>query len=152
MRKWQLWMLALSPFGLGYLLDSAMMRFGWYGRTLTFISVLFYVYWYCVGYVSVNWTKSAKESILAGNSFAIVSFLSITVQQTILRRFLPNIVGLFPQMFFLPSLRLAAQIESVLLFFLTIRYFWATCFVSLALMVLVYRAGYKAGSKRKKGS
>lgn len=152
MRKLQLWILAVSPFVLGYLLDSAMMRFNWYGTTLTVISVLFYVYWYCAGYVSANWTKSITESTLVGNSFAMVSFVLITVQTTIVKRFLTNILGLCPQMFFLPSLRLAAQIESVLLFFLPIRYFWATCFVSLALMVLVYRAGYKAGSKRKKGS
>jgi hypothetical protein len=152
MRKLQLWILAVSPFVLGYLLDSAMMRFNWYGTTLTVISVLFYVYWYCAGYVSANWTKSITESTLVGNSFAMVSFVLITVQTTIVKRFLTNILGLCPQMFFLPSLRLAAQIESVLLFFLPIRYFWATCFVSLALMVVVYRAGHKAGSKRKRGS
>ena len=79
MRKLQLWTLAISPFGFGYPLDSAMMRFNWYGTTLTFIGVLFYGYWYCAGYLSANWTESITESTLVGNSFATVSYTHLDV-------------------------------------------------------------------------
>ena len=102
MRKLQLWTLAISPFGFGYLLDSAMMRFNWYGTTLTFIGVLFYGYWYCAGYLSANWTESITESTLVGNSFAMVSFVLITVQTVVVRRFMPNIVELAPRCFSFP--------------------------------------------------
>ncbi len=142
MKKPQMWLLAISPFVLGYLLDHAMMKFNWYGANITLISALFYLYWFFAGRMSANWTKSRKESILIGNSFAIISIALMIFQDVVLKRYFSNIIGIAPQMFYLPALRLSAQIEDVLLFFLTTRSLWRTSSVAFVLMIVVYRAGY----------
>ncbi|HHY11358.1 MAG TPA: hypothetical protein GX529_01890 [Firmicutes bacterium] len=141
MNKPQMWIVAISPFVFGYLLNYVMLEFNWYGAIITFISALFYLYWFFAGRMSANWTKSRKESILVGNSFAILSYV-LLMFQVVSGNFFSGIMGIAPQMFYLPALRLAAQVENILLFFHPTRYLWSIYSVAFMLMIAVYYAGY----------
>ena len=149
MKKPQIHLLAISPLVLGYLLDRAIMRFAWHGAVITCFSALFYLYWFFTGWVSFRWTKSRAESILAGNSFAILGFALVMVQLA-QGQFSPGIIGIAPQMFFLPAIRIAAHVQNVLLFFAPIRTLWSLYFIASGLILAVHHAGYlyaKRGSR-----
>ncbi|WP_207644245.1 hypothetical protein, partial [Abyssisolibacter fermentans] len=136
--------LGASPFALGFLLDFVMRKFDWYGITILIISILFFIYWFFMGYISINYTKSVLESILIGNSFAFISIIIIIFQMIFLGRFMFNIFGILPQMFYLNSLR----VTSILSLFIPIHNMSVTFVLSFILMIAVYYFGYNMRLKK----
>jgi hypothetical protein len=141
MRKPQIHLLAMSPFVLGYLLDRAMMKLGWHGAIITLFSALFYLYWFFAGRLSAKWTKSKTESILAGNSFAIVSF-ALVMFQLAQGQFSSGVLGVGPQMFFLPAIVMAARVQNMLMFFTPVRTLWSLYIIAFVLVLAVHHAGF----------
>lgn len=150
MKKLKLLFLAASPFVIGYLLNYIMIRFNLYGTSVVMIRILFFVYWFFVGSISTKYTESIRESILMGNSFAIVSIILIIFQEVVMGRYMLNIIGTAPQMFYLGTLSLTSKLENILLFFMPIHYMWMTYSLAFVLMILVYYKGYTMRRKSKK--
>lgn len=133
---------SFCPFIVGYLFNRAIYTFEWYGSIISLVGLLFCIFWFIVGFISYDFSKSKKESILLGNFFAIISIVLILFQDLIMKRFLPNIFGMLPQMFYQPMIRIAVWVENILLFFTPVRTFWATSLVSFILMLAIYNTGY----------
>jgi len=150
MNKLKLLFLGILPFVIGRLLDYAMMKYDWYGAIISIIGLMFFVYWFFVGYKSYDYVETAKESILVGNSFAIISIILILFQNLILKRFMPNILGILPQMFYLPTVGVIGILERTLLFFISTHYMWMSFTLSFMLMLVVYYAGYHTRVKNKR--
>lgn len=150
MNKLKLLFLGILPFAIGRLLDYAMMKYNWYGTIISIIGIMFFSYWFFVEYKSYDYVKTAKESILIGNSFAIISIILILFQGLILKRFMPNILGILPQMFYLPTLGVIGTLERTLLFFVSTHYLWMSFVLSFILMIVVYYAGYHMRLKNKR--
>lgn len=148
MKKLKLLAFSISPFIIGRLIDLAIYNLDWYGKILSIISILFCIYWYFVGYKSYDYAKSMKESILLGNCFSIISIALALFQSLILGRFLLNIIGSFPQYFFLPMMRVSSWIDRILLFFIPFTSMTILSVISFILMIIIYYAGYR---KRLKG-
>lgn len=152
MKKLKILLLAASPFAIGYLLNYAMLQFNWFSSVFLFlINSLFFLYWFYVGYLSAEHTKFVREAILVGNSFAFLSIALILFQELVLGRYLTNIIGLLPQMFYLPTVALMARVVSRLLFFLNTHYTWVIFIFSFIAMVAVYYGGYSKGMKKYTG-
>lgn len=148
MNRFKLLLLSATPFIIGYLLNFAMIKFNWYGMIVSIISLMFFVYWFWIGYKSYDYVKTVKESILIGNSFAIISLISILFQRHIHRIFMSDIVVFAPQMFYLPMVRLTSWIQRTLLFFISTHYMISTFVFSCILMIALYYIGYLMNSKR----
>lgn len=146
MKKLKLLLFAVSPFIIGYILNYLMIKFNWYGLIISIISIAFCVYWFFVGYKSYDYTKTKKESILLGNSFAILSIIVFMFQTLVMER-----IGFAPQMFYLPVLRVSSWIQRILLFFISTHSMWITLILSCLLMIIIYCAGYSMKFKKRAG-
>lgn len=124
------------------------MRFDWYGIEISIFSILFVVYWFFVGYKSYDYVDTSKESMLLGNSFAIISIGLILGQIIFLGGHSFNIIGLLPQIFYMPMVRVSSWVEKIVLFFTRTRYSTVTFIFSFILMMLIYYAGYNKRSSR----
>ena len=125
------------------------MRFGWYGIEVSIISVLFVVYWFFVGYKSFDYVESAKESVLLGNSFAIISIVLILGQVIFLGGHSFNIIGILPQFFYMPMVRVSSWVERIVSFFTRTRYSTVNFIFSFVLMIVIYCAGYNKRSRKE---
>lgn len=148
MKKLKLLFLAFTPFIIGELLGYAMGKFDWYGGIITAISILFFAYWFFIGHISANYTKSSRESILIGNSFAITALVLVLFQELVLKRYMSNVVGVVSQMFYLPALRVAVIIQNTITFFMTTHYIWITYILEFILMLAAYYKGYLMGLRK----
>lgn len=148
MKHFKVLLLSFTPFIIGYSFDYALKAFDWYGMIVFIISILFSIYWFYIGYKSYDFIKISFQSILLGNCFAIFSILLIFLQILFIGRFLPNIIGIAPQMFYLPLLPLASKIENILLFFIPVHSMLATFTLSFLLMIIIYYAGYFTNIKK----
>lgn len=131
----------LCPFVIGYLLNYILLAFNLYGVVSFVIGILFFLYWGFIGYISYNYVKSAISSFILGNSFAIIGLVLIIFQEVALKKYWPNIIGMAPQMFYLPTLSITYKIEQTF-FFVPIHYIWVSYCLSFLLMALVYCWGY----------
>ena len=125
------------------------MSFGWYGISISIISILFVVYWFFVGYKSHDYVDSIKESILLGNSFAIISIVLILGQIIFTGGHSFNIMGILPQFFYMPMVRVSSWVERIVLFFIRTRSSTGNFIFSFILMILIYYAGYKKASSQR---
>lgn len=147
MKKSILLFFGISPFIIGYLINNAMMKLNLHGALLIFISMLFFIYWFFIGIVSSNYTKTAWQSFWLGNGFAVISIILI-VQELVLGRYLPSLIGTMPQMFYLAPLAFTSWLLRTLLFFISTHYFWPVSILAFILMTIVYCLGYFMGSQR----
>lgn len=136
-----------SPILIGYGMDLMMVKWNWYGLSMTLISALFSIYWSYGGYYSYENTKSRLKANLLGNSIAIVCIGLILVQAIVLNRLLPNFLGAVPQLFFLPVIRLTALLRQIF-FFLPINSTYSILGGSFLLMLLFYNIGYTIRAKK----
>ena len=144
-KKIGLLVFSFSPFLIGYLMNRAIYALDWYGTIISVISVGFCFLWFLVGFLSYDFVKSKKQSILLGNFFAIISIVLILFQSLIMNRFMSNIFGLGPQTFYLPMIRVAVWIEGILRFFvpmIQITHMWTIFLISFISMLAIYNAGY----------
>jgi hypothetical protein len=142
---------AVSPFIIGYLFNYGLIKHNWSGTVPLVISILFYAYWFFAGYLSANFVKSAWKSVLISHSFAIICVILIVIQEAVLRRYLPNIIGTSSQMFFLPTISLVSAAANILAVFISIHYRgWAACVFAFLLMAALYYGGYSVSSKKIK--
>ncbi len=142
MNKLKLFLFSISPFVIGYLLNYLITKLNWYGIKIFIFSIIFVLYWYFIGYKSYYYVKNIKQSILIGNSFAIVSIILVLIQEIILKRYMLNIIGFLSQMYYLPVIGLISVILRKILFFVSIQYMWYTYILSFALMIFIYYRGY----------
>lgn len=150
MNKFKLLLFSASPFAIGYMINYAILNFNWYGKGISLISILFAAYWFFVGYKSYDYVKSTKESILLGNSFAIISIILLLFQRIFLQRYSFGILGFAPQMFYLPMLRLSTWMQRVFLFFIRTTSGTTIFTISFILMMLIYYIGYNKNLKKHK--
>jgi len=61
MNKIKLLFYACSPFPIGYFLNYAILKNDWYYTSA--ISILSFVYWFFVGYISHNYVSTIKENL-----------------------------------------------------------------------------------------
>lgn len=142
MNRLKLLLLSISPFFIGELLGYAILELGWYGRGLSLISIIFCIYWFFVGYKSYDYGKSAKESILLGNIFAIIGIVLVLFQELVLGRYIFNFIGSAFQTFFLPMVRVSSLIKDMLLFFIRYTSSFMIHAISFILMMIIFYSGY----------
>lgn len=150
MKKLKLLAFSVSPFVIGYLVNLLIYNFDWYGRIISVISILFCLYWYFVGYKSYDYVKSMKISILLGNCFSIINIILILFQSLVLGRFMPNIIGVYPQHFFLPMIRVSSWVDRIVLFFIPVTSMTIIFIISFILMMILYYIGYKRRFKSQR--
>lgn len=147
MKKGKLLLFAFSPFLVGIAMNGMMVKWNWYGVSMTLISLIFSVYWIYGGYRSFECSKTRLISNLLGNGFAIVSIGLILLQWGLLGRFMMNFMGSAPQMFFLPTVRLVAMLRRVL-FFLPMNSTFGILSTAFLFMLLLYNIGYTLRVKK----
>ena len=137
--KLKLLLFAFSPVIISKLFSHVL----WVGMEISFLSILFCIYWYYVGYKSYDYSESVRESILLGNSFAILSIILMLFQIAIMDGYMFNIIGTIPQIFYLPMVRVSSWINSFILLF--VRYTTNSLIIdiiSFVLMIILYSSGY----------
>jgi hypothetical protein len=78
------------------------MRFNKCGNITLVFGFLFYLYWFSVRYKPHDSLKILKESVLIGNSFAIICVLLVIFHIHVLKSFTSTPIGFLPQIFCLP--------------------------------------------------
>jgi hypothetical protein len=142
MKRLGLIALSLIPIPLGLLTDHLMMNYNWFGFPLFLIGIVFYIFWFFMGYISVNWTLSMRETILYSHSVAILCAALIVGQLIILERFTQGLLGLIPQMYFLPMITPVSLLIRNVFFFISpfrIEHFIIPAFL---MMLGIYIFGY----------
>lgn len=141
--KLKLVLFAITPFIIGNLFNLIALS----GISALFLitSILFYVYWLWVGYISYKLADSMVQSLLIGNSFGIVTIIILLVSGLVFQRYLPGVIGYQLQMYFLPATNVASKILMIFLKSITSNGIFTTSFV---LMVLSYYIGYIIGRKK----
>ncbi len=147
MKKGKLLLFAISPFLIGVGMNGMMVKWDWYGASMTLISIIFSIYWIYGGYRSFEYSKSRLKSNLLGNGFAMASIGVILIQWGLLGRFMMNFMGFVPQMFFLPTVRMVAMIRRVL-FFLPVNSTFGILSMAFLFMLLLYNIGYTIGVRK----
>lgn len=140
MKKITLLLFAILPFGMGYLLNQVMQDLNWSGLSVITVSILYFLYWYIVGRVSVNYTKSATQSLLIGNSFAIISIIVIMFQEIIIASYLPDYIGTVSQLYYLPGIIIITKITD----FLPVQMMASNFLITFLVLITVYIFGYKS--------
>ena len=141
MEKGKLLLFAVSPLFVGIGMNGMMVKWNWYGVSMTLISIIFSIYWIYGGYRSFEFSKSRLKSNLLGNGFAMLSIGVILIQWGLLGRFMMNFMGSAPQMFFLPTVRMVAMLRRVL-FFLPVNSTFGILSMAFLFMLLLYNIGY----------
>lgn len=143
MKRVKLLLFAASPFIISLLFSYVLLELELVGMEISFMSIIFCIYWLFVGYKSYGYVTSTKESILLGNSFAIISIILIILQIALMGRYMLNIIGSAPQSFFLPMVRVSSWISSLIYSFIR---FTSTSItrgiISFILMLFIYYIGY----------
>ena len=143
MKRVKLLLFAVSPFIISLLFSYVLLELELVGMEISFMSIIFCIYWLFVGYKSYGYVTSTKESILLGNSFAIISIILIILQIALMGRYMLNIIGSAPQSFFLPMVRVSSWISSLIYSFIR---FTSTSItrgiISFILMLFIYYIGY----------
>jgi hypothetical protein len=147
MKKYWLLLFAITPIVIGYLYNYIIL-ISFTNVINIVLSAIFIIYWFVIGYISTKFTNSKKEGLLLTNSFAIIFLVILIIQNIIVGHYLP-VIGGMSQMFYLPTIKIASMLQNTILFFVTTYHMWMTCCVSFVLMILVYFAGWKAGSKNR---
>jgi len=147
MKKGKLILFAFSPLLVGIGMNGMMIKWNWYGASMTLISIIFSIYWIYGGYRSFECSKSRLKSNLLGNGFAIVSIGVILLQLALLGRFMMNFMCFAPQMFFLPTVRMVAILRRVL-FFLPVNSTFGIVSMAFLFMLLLYNIGYTLGVRK----
>ena len=125
-------------------MSYAIIKFDWFGIMPSIVGILFIVYWYYVGYKSYDYVQTTKDSMIIGNSFAIISMLLII--------FSPYLIGYLafpPQMFFLPLVRVGTWIKTILSPIIIISSSVFQIFLTFILMIILYYLGYSNRVKRE---
>lgn len=141
MKKGKLLLFAVSPLLVGVAMNGMMVKWNWYGASLTLISIIFSIYWIYGGYRSFECSKSRLKSNLLGNGVAMLSIGMILLQWGLLGRFMMNFMGSAPQIFFLPTIRMVAIFQRVL-FFLPVNTTFRILSMAFLFMLLLYNIGY----------
>ena len=96
--KIKLIVLAITPFIIGNLFNFMLMENMGIGLTGIF-SILFYLYWFYVGFLSSKFTESTLQSMLIGNSGGILSIVILMFTGIVLKEYLTGIIGLQLQLY-----------------------------------------------------
>ncbi|MTI96948.1 MAG: hypothetical protein FH749_16015 [Firmicutes bacterium] len=148
MKRLKLLAFAFSPFLINYCFHLAVQNNEWIGKGLTLSSFFFAAYWLFVGYKSATYTRTAKESVLIGNIFALVSVSMLLLRlDTWLMTQGIVYLGSGPQFFFFPMLRVTQFVERTFLFFLNRHVPFFTFILSCILMIVIYYLGYRLRKK-----
>lgn len=142
--KIKLIVLAITPFIIGNLFNFLILK-NMEIELMVLFSILFYLYWFYIGFLSSKFTESTLQSMLIGNSGGILSIVLLMFTGLVLKEYLTGIIGLQLQLYFLPSIKIAdiilkgltSSMGSNLIFFM-----------SFVLMLATYFAGYHMGLKR----
>ncbi len=119
MKRLGLIALSIIPIPLGFLTDHLMMKFNWFGFPLFLIGIVFYIFWFFMGYISANFTLSMRETLLYSHSITILCATLIIGQLLLLERFTQGLLGLLPQMYFLPMITPVSSIIRNVFFFIS---------------------------------
>lgn len=134
LNKWTVLIgLSLVPTIVGYLLNT-LVASGQVERFLLFLmSVLFYMFWMYGGYKTTKHFKSDWKSISLAHAVGFLSlvFISMQVSSGL------DLLGLLPQLYFLPGLYFITQIDVMHL----MSNLLVICTVELILMVIAYYIG-----------
>jgi len=132
-------LLGSAPIGLGYYVNNIYMNDDVGQAGLMMISVMFFLVWFILGLLLGGIKVNIKISVLLIHFVGIACFLSSVIQEDILGGYLMNPIGFIPQLYFLPMLKIAYNVD----FFHLIHRMPTTFFVTLVLMMIVYIAGWQ---------
>lgn len=149
MKKLILIILGMIPFVIGKFFNELMINTNMNDKNMTLFAIAFLVLWFIVGATSRKFSRTLKESVLLSHLGGIVSLLLMFVQVLITGGYFSNVLGLYSQIYFLPLIRLASEIERKLLFFTKTHDTLPIVVVVLALMISVYSLGFKVAENRK---
>ncbi len=142
--KIKLIVLAITPFILGNLFNFLVLK-NIEIELIVLFSVLFYLYWFYVGFLSSKFTESTLQAMLIGNSGGILSIVILMFTGIVLKKYLIGIIGLQLQLYFLPSIKVASFILIGLTSSVGSNSIY---FMSFVLMIVTYFSGYHMGLKR----
>lgn len=150
MKRLGLIALSIVPVPLGLLTDHLMMKYNWFGFPLFLIGIVFYIFWFFMGYISANWMFSMRTTMLYSHSVTILCATLIIGQLMILERFTQGLVGLLPQIYFLPMITPVSFVIRNVFFFISpfrIEHFIIPAFL---LMLGTFALGFRIKSQQLK--
>lgn len=143
MKKFLLIVLSIVPIPMGFLMDYLIRVYDLYGMSIYLMSFLVILLWCGLGFLSSKVCNHPIEALFLGHFAGIFCMVLILVQFIAIGHFSLSWVGIFPQMYFIPTMGLVALIDvfswvqSMLMFFI----------VNLAVMMIVYYLGYRIGKR-----
>lgn len=141
MKRIFLLMFSFLPAAAGYLLNYGMMTHMDRNWPLGIIGLAVLAVWFLFGYLARYLEPKPIPALLLGNGGALLCFLLMFVQEVVFRAYAPNILGLFPQMFFLPLLYWGSRVTAVLLGWLPTLYVWMDGLAALIMMLGAFALG-----------
>ena len=149
MKKRTLILISALPIPLGYIMEFLIMKFAWAGLMSLIISTGFFLLWIYIGQQSVSKKRPFITSLLYAHSIAIVCLALILIQHSTLQNVPQNLLGLIPQMYYLPMLYLTSSIVTPLLFFIEVLRFEYFVIPAFLLMLCSFTIGYRMKLKRR---
>ena len=138
-------MWGLLPLLLGFIYDGLIKQgFEWGNIMLTGLSIVFFVFWYSVGYNSLDHFDSAVKSFIPANCFSVLFFVIGAVMVLMTGTFPENFVGHLCEMFFFPAYSIS---RIVMLSLIDEAPDFACLVLSFLLTSAIYVSGYMQAKK-----
>ena len=144
MNKKALIILSAIPIPSGFLLNTLIMNNNWVGLPLLIVGAALYLLWFYLGKLSAARSITLKSALLCAHITGIICFTLIIVQTALLQNVSRGLLGLVPQMFFLPTLALSSTLMTPLFFF--VQTFRLEYFVIPAFLMMLgsFTLGYRS--------
>lgn len=124
-----------APLAAGIVLDHWMIENIHSVPPFKWIAISLLLVWFILAFLAKCCLKDTKKVVVLLNFASFANLILLGIQELIFHRYFPNILGLWPQFFFLPLLDLGFQLTP---FFHTV---FSACFICSLLLVLVSIAG-----------
>lgn len=143
MVKYLIW--GLSPLLIGFILDGLIKQgFEWGNIMLSGISIVFFVYWYSLGYNALDHYDKCSKAYVVTNCFSILFFAVGAVMVFFTGTFPENIIGHLCEVFFFPAYSIS---RIVMVSLIEEAPDFACLVLSFILMSATYISGYMQAKK-----
>lgn len=143
MKKVILFILGLTPFVLGFLMNSWLMKNQNSVLPFKLIGIIFLLYWVLVGFTTCKFGKTPLKSAIIANLPAFLMLLLILFQEIVLRRYWANMFGIVTQFYYLPLVNISSSIVGFLFSLIG----WGIHFTLVSLISFLFMFGsYFLGS------
>ena len=146
-----LFLLGLTPFVLGFLMNSWLIQNPDSVLPFKLIGFIFLAFWVTVGFISYKIEKTLLKSAVIAHLPALLMLSLIMYQEIIVGQYWSNIIGIAAQFFFLPLINISSSVVGIVLSFIPWDiHVWSTGLIASIIAFLLMLTSYCLGYYLKK--